>query len=184
MGIYKEKREYTKNILIDSFWEIYKKKSIGQITVKEITDKAGYNRATFYMHFKDVNDVLQCIEDMLFETFDKTFKHADIENYSQEDFLKNAFNLFSVHEGYYRILLSSKGDPYFVAKSKEKLKELFCSISKKNNTLTDKNTDFIMEYITTGLISCILYWFEVKPFSEEELLINLYKLITTSAGMQ
>jgi AcrR family transcriptional regulator len=183
MGIYKEKREYTKNILIDSFWEIYKKKSIDKITVKEITDRAGYNRATFYIHFKDVNDVLQCIEDKLYEDFDTTFKNSNIESYSQEELLKNAFNLFSVNEGYYRVLLSSKGDPYFVAKSKEKLMGLFHSFSKKNSTLTEKSTDFIMEYITGGLISCILYWFEVKPFSEEELLIHLYKLIESSAKL-
>lgn len=183
MGIYKEKREYTKKILIDSFWEIYKKKSIDKITVKEITDKAGYNRATFYMHFKDVHDVLQCIEDRLYADLDATFKNSDIESYSQEELLKNAFNLFSINEEYYRVLLSSKGDPYFVAKSKGKLMGLLRSLSKKNNTLSDKSTDFIMEYITGGLISCILYWFETKPFSEEELLIHLYKLFESSTKL-
>ena len=177
MGIYKEKREHTKKILMDSFWEIYEKKSIDEITVKEITDKAGYNRATFYIHFKDVNDILQCIEDQLFETFDNIFKQIDIENCSHEVLLKMAFDMFALNSKYYSVLLSFKGDPYFVAKSKEKLKKLFYSFNKKNSTLTEENTDFIMEYIISGLISSVLYWFDAKPCSEEDFFNNLYKLI-------
>ena len=38
----------TKQNFVDAFWELYKKYSIEKITVKQITDKAGYNRATFY----------------------------------------------------------------------------------------------------------------------------------------
>jgi AcrR family transcriptional regulator len=184
MGIYKGKREHTKGILIDSFWELYEKKSIGQITIKEITDKAGYNRATFYMHFKDINDILQCIEDKLLEYFDEMFRLADVENCSQEDLLKRAIDIFTSHKRYNRILLSSKGDPYFVVKCKEKLKGHLYSFNKKNITLTEKNTEFVMEYIVSGIISSILYWFDAKPFSEEELLYNLNKLVTTCMQLQ
>lgn len=177
MSIYKEKREHTKNILMDSFWELYEKKSINQITVKDITDNAGYNRATFYVHFKDVNDILQCIEDKLFEAFD--FQHIGIDNFNQENQLITSINIFSANEKYFRVLLSSKGDPHFVAKCKEKLKELLCSINKVNATPTGKNTDLVIEYIIGGLLNCILYWLDEKPFSEKELFESLYKLIVT-----
>ena len=44
----------TRQKLIDAFWELYTVKGIEQISVKEITDSAGCNRGTFYLHFKDV----------------------------------------------------------------------------------------------------------------------------------
>ncbi len=177
MSIYKEKREQTKNSLINSFWEIYEKKSLDKITIKNITDKAGYNRATFYVHFKDINDILQCIENQLFDSFDKMFKLTDIENYDQEYLLKKSIDLFTLNTRYYRLLLSPKGDPYFVETCKEKLKTLFHSIEKNNSSFTSNNVDFFLEYTVSGLISCILYWFESQPFPVEDLFNNLYKLI-------
>jgi Transcriptional regulator len=177
MGIYKEKREHTKNILINSFWDIYESKSIDKITVKEITDRAGYNRSTFYIHFKDINDILQCIEERLFEYLDEKFKHIDIESLDQEEWLKNTIVLLKLNSKYYRILLSPKGDPYFAEKHREKLKELFYS-SIKNNRNIGENKAFVVEYLVGGLISSLMYWFEERPFSEEELFNNLFKMVT------
>ena len=37
----------TKQNLIDAFWALYCEQRIEKITVKEITNKAGYNRGTF-----------------------------------------------------------------------------------------------------------------------------------------
>ena len=48
----------TKQIIKDSFWELYKEKKIENITVKDITQKAGFNRSTFYAYFTDVYDIL------------------------------------------------------------------------------------------------------------------------------
>lgn len=42
---------------------LYETKGIAQITVKEICQLAGYNRATFYNHFTDVPAMLSQVED-------------------------------------------------------------------------------------------------------------------------
>jgi len=177
MGIYKEKRENTRNNLIDAFWKLYEKENIDRIKVKDITDKAGYNRATFYVHFKDVYDILQCIEDKLLESFD--YEQIDIDNLNQKDRLIQSINIFSSNERYFRVLLSSKGDPHFVEKCKKILRDHFYSFSNNDDNHIEQNTDLITEYIIGGLLNCILYWFEVKPYSYEELFDKLYKLIIT-----
>ena len=53
----------TRQALMDAFWTLYKKKRIEKITVKNITDAAGYNRSTFYQYFLDVYDILAQLED-------------------------------------------------------------------------------------------------------------------------
>lgn len=40
--------------LIEAFWRLLAKKDLNRITIKEITDLAGYNRGTFYQYFTDI----------------------------------------------------------------------------------------------------------------------------------
>ena len=40
-----------------------KEKSVNQITVKELVEEVDINRSTFYLHFKDIQDLLREIEE-------------------------------------------------------------------------------------------------------------------------
>ena len=51
-------------LLAESFKELALKQPIEKITIKEITDKAGVIRPTFYNHFQDKYDLLEWIIDM------------------------------------------------------------------------------------------------------------------------
>ena len=51
------KRKTSKEILAESFREITENKSIGKITVKDITENCEYSSATFYGQFKDKYDL-------------------------------------------------------------------------------------------------------------------------------
>lgn len=56
----KEKRD-TEKIIADTFKELLLKNSMEKITVKEICEKAGIIRPTFYNHFADKYEVLEYI---------------------------------------------------------------------------------------------------------------------------
>ena len=49
-------------LLAESFKELALKQPIEKITIKEITDKAGVIRPTFYNHFQDKYDLLEWIQ--------------------------------------------------------------------------------------------------------------------------
>ncbi len=51
----------TDRILAESFRELVLKQPIEKITIKEITDKAGVIRPTFYNHFQDKYELLEWI---------------------------------------------------------------------------------------------------------------------------
>ena len=57
-----DKTLQTKADLIAAFWKLYKEKPINKITVKEVTDTAGYYRSTMYYYFEDVYAILDEIE--------------------------------------------------------------------------------------------------------------------------
>ena len=48
----------TKQAFVDALCQLACKRPIAKVTVKEIADKAGYNRSTFYQYFQDVYDLL------------------------------------------------------------------------------------------------------------------------------
>lgn len=51
----------TRRIIAQSFKELMMKKSFEKITVADITSNCGFNRQTFYYHFKDKYDLLNQI---------------------------------------------------------------------------------------------------------------------------
>ena len=55
--------EQTRANLTQAFWSLYLERPIEKITVREITERAGYNRATFYLYFRDVYDLFEQLEE-------------------------------------------------------------------------------------------------------------------------
>lgn len=49
--------ERTKRSIINSFIELRSKKPIEKITIKELSENALINKATFYAHYKDIYDL-------------------------------------------------------------------------------------------------------------------------------
>lgn len=49
----------TRKLIMDSFISLSAEKEFKNITVKDITEKAMINRATFYYHFEDIYDLLE-----------------------------------------------------------------------------------------------------------------------------
>ncbi len=54
----------TNEILAESFRELARKRPVEKITVKEITDKAGVIRPTFYNHFQDKFELVEWLVQM------------------------------------------------------------------------------------------------------------------------
>ena len=76
----------TKQNIMDAYWELYSSDTAGKITVKMITDRAGYNRGTFYAYFLDIEDLHNQLEDELLpseENFEK-LRQATLSKNSKE----------------------------------------------------------------------------------------------------
>lgn len=49
----------TKQEFITAFWKLYERKPIEKISISQLCQTAGYNRATFYNHFENIYDLLR-----------------------------------------------------------------------------------------------------------------------------
>lgn len=63
----------TKNLIMDAFVQLSMKKEFKDITIKDITEEATVNRATFYSHFTDKYDLLDIVltEDLMKKVFNE-----------------------------------------------------------------------------------------------------------------
>lgn len=64
----------------EALLQLLEKKDFDYITVKEICVKAGVNRSTFYLHYENMNDLLQESLTYLFSRFKEKYDKMPIDN--------------------------------------------------------------------------------------------------------
>ncbi len=156
----------TKKLIRQGLVELGKTKRINKITVKELTDYIEINRGTFYLHYKDVYDLIESLENELYNDFD-----AKLSSYTGQSLLVTPIEIcedfcthFYEHKDLYSTFLSTNGDAHFAYKIGERLNErvydIFKSIFPK---MDDTKYDFSYFYGKYGLIGIITCWFTEHP---------------------
>lgn len=177
-----DKVKRTKQILKDAFIELYKNRAVNKISVKEITNLTGLNRGTFYIHFQDIYDLLEQIEEeVLFEIRGIICKTILINNTYLEETLNN--NIFGYVEilkyvkkrsEYFEALLGLNGDASFVNKLKNSMKENLNKYFEKIGRINNELSEYVLEYIASANLGLIVYWVETgMEMSVEDLTLML-----------
>lgn len=167
----------TKQNLKDAFWSLYCEQRIEKITIKEITNKAGYNRGTFYEYFTDVYAVLEDIENSLIPKLDE-LPPVSIPSRSVGMPLDSFFELYKQNNQYYSVLLGDKGDPAFASKLKNAIKPNLMNVFAEKQGVNLVELDYIMEYTLSSMIGIMSYWFKQSdPLPSEELFELLSRLM-------
>ncbi|KMT23318.1 TetR/AcrR family transcriptional regulator [Clostridium cylindrosporum] len=172
----------TKQDLIDAFWTLYCEKRIEKITVKEITQKAGYNRSTFYEYFIDIYDVLEQIETSIIPNVNELPPIAMLEGNLGMP-LDIFMELYEKNHKYYSVLLGDNGDAAFASKLKNSIKPMLQEALKYQVKISEKELDFILEYILSAMIGIMSYWFKQDKVISNEKLISLINEIMENGVM-
>lgn len=159
MAKYVNAAQKTKTKIRETFWELYQDRPIEKISVREVIEKAHYNRSTFYEYYPDIYGVLNEIEDELFEGLFGNKTQLILEyNLSLDELIYDIAQNYRKHQKYLKVLLGKNGDPQFLNKTKEHLKSLLRPLIDATDMVTLKNPDYYLEYLTNGLIGMLLYW--------------------------
>lgn len=114
MNSFDARVRYTRMIIEQSFLALLKEKPVSKITVTELCQKAQINRATFYKHFLDVPDLLDKIEEKLFEEIRSVFTSQDI---ALNAFLLKMLRYTCQEKDRYLALGGGNGDPNLMTKT-------------------------------------------------------------------
>ena len=161
----------TKNNLKEAFWTIYSTTPIERIRVKDITDRAGYNRGTFYIYFSDVYNVLETIENEILDDMKARSDSHSWHRENAEEAINKILEFFKNYEKYLVVLLGENGDSHFVETFKSRISKIIFPILIKGTEYDSVEVGYLTEFFSAGLVGMIKKWLEDNNgVSEDDLL--------------
>ena len=157
--------ENTRKNLTDAFWKLYWIKPIEHISVKEITDLAGYNRGTFYLYFRDIYDVLDSIEKAVL-----SFVEEEIDRYRRKfssmnrkpdisDISNAALEICKACDFKFLILLNEKSCSHFEERIRDSMRrDLLKRIDGKVET-DECTKEYMVHFFISGVLGVLKKWY-------------------------
>lgn len=152
-----------------AFLELLNIKDFTEISVKDICEKAGTNRSTFYLHYENTYDLLKETQSYIMDSFLKSFGEKSIPknldgipteqlNFISPEyivpylqFVKQNKTVFKVYIQNIRIFDADAVGDFF-------LKEVFIPIMGKHG-LNDKTIiSYTMRYYLNGITAIVAEW--------------------------
>lgn len=175
-----QQKKEVKSLLSESFKELVLEKPVEKITIKEITDRAGVIRVTFYNHFQDKYELLEwiCREDILAPArillgnnmrreavtfiFTAILKNKEFYSHVSRTQGQNSF------ESIVQNLMSETIRDYFISNHMAK--------SKKFEWLTPK---WIADYYSQSLTFILMGWIGKGMTIPPEEMVDMYEFIAS-----
>ncbi|MGN0539253.1 MAG: TetR/AcrR family transcriptional regulator [Candidatus Fimenecus sp.] len=151
----------TKKLIRKGLAELAKEKSINKITVKELTDLIEINRGTFYLHYKDIYDLVESIENSLYDEFNEIIATVSPKTILETpiDILERFCVFISENADAFVMLIGENGDANFVYRigtvMNDAVFELFSSIYPE---MDSERYSFTYEYCKYGSVGLIRCW--------------------------
>jgi len=186
----------TREILREALFDIASSKPLEDITVKELTDRAGLNRGTFYVQFQDMSDFLEQLKNGILEEYQSIIKKLGYRTGEREPFVEppvgfvRPFEFIQLHERFFRIFMGSVDSTGFAKQMSELLKKQFQSAYLLKHRQI-KPTDipvkqlYLFSYLASAYIGSLQFWiqrdFDLSPSEMAILFSKISRL--GSAGL-
>lgn len=151
----------TKKMLTDSLAALLAEKPLKSITVRELAEIADINRGTFYLHYRDVYDMVDKLETEAFERFNEIINSYE-PSYEQESFqtfLTEFFEFLADNSLLAKCLIGRNGDAAFVEKLKAALRDKY--VAKVYSDLKIKDDvefAYLYHFIEMGSVGICETW--------------------------
>ncbi|WP_407887551.1 TetR/AcrR family transcriptional regulator [Levilactobacillus sp. N40-8-2] len=148
--------EQTKQNFINGFIELNRKTPIEKITVKALSDRAGYNRATFYNYF---TDVYQLYEDVELDVFDKMRAKIEDNMRNADDryvYIENFTSLAFQYKASLEVIFRNPYSQHFVTQVKTYLIEYW--IEKLELPKDDVTVKYQLNFYLSAMLATISHW--------------------------
>lgn len=162
---------------------IVERQTYADITIKEIATRAELSRTTFYLHFKDVDDLLyETMRDLYMEIVEKSQR----KDGKTDPTAPHDFQHVAQYADLYRVLLGEKGSPAFVARVRGFLAQMMKDHMVNgiaDDQLADLPQDMIAYYLAGAHIGIVDWWLrQDMPNTPEEMARFMWLLCSCELG--
>lgn len=151
----------TKKLLTHGLIQLMKEKQVQDITVRELADLVDVNRGTFYLYYRDIFDMLDSIEQELFNQVNQLIAAHKGETVLTHTLpvLKELFHLVEENKELCQVLLGQNGDMKFLKKLSDVVQEAFRRewLMMKKDEVT---FDYSYAFGALGFVGLLRTWLE------------------------
>jgi AcrR family transcriptional regulator len=151
----------TRNSIKNAFMTLMLEKEFSKITVSDLTQKAMLNRSTFYLHYCDVQDVMEDIEKEIAEKISSCINAYDLNSpfestYTLFSNLTNTLNQMSVVRKY---ILYSTNSKFIIQRVKDIFAEkTLVALQAATGEKYGPEIVYPITFATSGMIDAYLKW--------------------------
>lgn len=151
----------TRKQLRECLVALLKEKKVQDITVRELTEMADLNRGTFYLHYKDIFDLLEQTEAELISDFNGLMQKHNLAELRQNpvSFFDEIYRLAYDNADLIEILLGENGDINFSNKLRQLIRDKclreWLEAFRSGNP---ESFDAFLSFIVSGCVGLVHYW--------------------------
>jgi AcrR family transcriptional regulator len=168
---------YTASLMDEALLRLLEQKDYDRITVKELCQKAGVNRTTFYLHYGSMNELLEETVEMINGRFKESLSvipesDTSKEVLTREKYLRPYLNFIKENMRAYRVI--HQRDQLFQSqKTFESFYQSVFSPALTHFGVTEKDKKYVFAFYTQGTVAIIGKWLEDNCRDEIEMIIDL-----------
>lgn len=179
----------TKMIVRKEFTALLKEKPIQSITVRELCERTGINRSTFYNHYRDVYELLEELENEMLDEMSVRLKELkelarDNELMSMRLF-EGIFRFLAQNRDLCAIMLGENGDKRFLYRMLEMGRE-YCvkNYSAAFPRASSEQIEDFYAFVSHGCIGLMTRWMRTgMKKSAEELAATAKSIMSEALGV-
>ncbi len=163
----------TRKALQEALISLTAEKGFANVTIRDISERAMVNRATFYRYYRDKYDLLDRYMDEQYELLE-TLNTTVTGN--PPSGLVRLLEHIHAHADFFRVMLGEKGDPAFNRKIRLYIEGHFRQMLPARDQKWAKANanqvplDLGLAYISHASVGAIIWWLEKEmPYSAEQL---------------
>jgi AcrR family transcriptional regulator len=181
---FERRKQRTRDRLKQAATELILEQGYDAVTIQEITDRADLGRGTFYVHFKDKEDIVWTIlAESVGDLVDRIREYIPntADDVSQLYFLNLAiFEFADANRDLLRLVLGKQGHALLARRATEYIADVMLRNIPKHvvaKVIHGVPIEFVSHYKAGALMEVITWWLEEEvEYSPEELATMYYRL--------
>jgi len=172
----------TRHLLIDALFVLVVERGYDVITVQDITERANVGRATFYLHYKDKEDLLSASLQQLVNELTQYVEPNTGLPATYKTLSVRVFQHIAQHHALYHALLGESGPPIISIRMKRYLSELIQNYVIKPLIARGKaevDPELLAAHAAGSLLALLVWWLDHNLVqSAEEMGTLFWQLVT------
>lgn len=166
----------TKTAIINSFLQLRAKKPLERITIKELSDLAEINKATFYLHYKDIYDLSESLEEELLDNVFNSIAHPNAVLSEPKVFIRELIDGLVANRSLIDIIFSNDRRGIFVDRLDTKIRIfLFGNFPQFKDV---PETNVLLSYMIKGGYYAFVDNEQADPADRTELISEMAECLT------